>query len=350
MKRLGAAAVLVVIAVAIGLDVSDGSGSSVATGVAYVTGTATSTPQIWLADAAGTGGRRLGPGLHPLLSPDGATVAASSVVQHGPAIVLYSAQGSSRGSFFNATEVAAVAQAWSPDSRYLAVVLSSRDPVSDAASGLVVIDTKTLSDRVLAHGPVYGASFAPDGSDRIAYGSASSPVLSARVDIRVVGLDGAGGQQITHDGRSLNPVWGPGVIAFDHERLRSGGAPVYQVWLMGPDGTHRAQLTGLRVPPLLDGLVPISFSGDRAWLLAQYVGQDTSQAWAITIATHRAHALEIGGQSVTAAAMSRSGALALVEVGGFLNPPDQGVVEKLPLLGGRPTPLVAHGSEPSWNL
>jgi hypothetical protein len=337
--------------VAIGLDVSAGSGSQRAPRLVYVTGTATSTPQVW-ASSLGRGTRHLvGPGEAPVLAPDGSIVAASSPAQQGPALILYSAGGGVLRRYFDAAQATALAQAWSPDSRYVAVVLSSRNPVSAAASGLAVIDTRTLRWSLLAHGAVYGASFAQDGSDRLAYAAASSPALTAAVNVYTSGPNGSVPTQITHDGRSLYPVWGAAQIAYDRERLRAGAAPAYEVWLMNADGTQPVQLTRMRVPPLLYGLVPLAYSAnDGGWLLAQYEGLNTSEAWTIAVATRHSHELEVGGQDVTAAALSRSGASALVDRGGFLRPPSQGTVEELPLRGGPAVKLVAHGSQPSWNL
>ncbi len=335
---------------AVGIGASGGAGSTIRPGLAYVTGSAGSAPQVWLAAADGSRRRRLGSGTEPVLSPDGSLVAASTSSSRGSALTLYSASARVLRRFFGGANATAVAQAFSPDSHYLAVVLSSTDPGSDASSGLAVVETKSLSHRIVAHGPIDGASFAPDGSDRIVYASAARLALSARVDVHVVGADGSGRVQLTHDGRSLNPVWGGAAIAFDRELLRSGAAPAYQVWLMRPDGTRRTQLTHLRVPPLLDGLVPIGFSQDGSRLLAEYEGQDTSQAWALTVATRHTRKLEVDGHSVAGASISRSGAAVLVDRGGFLNPPDSGVIESVPFTGGRATPLVAHGAQPSWNL
>jgi hypothetical protein len=343
------AVVIAVLALSLDIDVPSGAGSTPAPRLAYVTGAQGTTPHVWLTNLRGGGRRRIGPGEDPALSPDGSTIAASSPARSGPALILYAAGGGVIRRLFDSARASAVAQAWSPDSRYLAVVLTSRDPVSAAASGLALIDVKTLTWSLVARGAIYGASFAPDGSDRIAYALASSPALRARVDIYASqGAGAAAPIRLTRDGRSLYPVWGSAGIAYDEERLRRNGAPAYQVWLMGPDGS--ARLTDTRVPPLFDGLVPIAFSGDNAWLLAQYEGLDTSEAWAIDLATRRGRRLEIAGASVTAGATSRSGADALLDRGGFLRAPSDGTVEELPLSGGRPVRLVAHGSEPSWNL
>jgi hypothetical protein len=335
------AVIVAALALAIGVAVSSGSGSSF--GVAYVTGAQDAQPAVWFTNANGSHPRRLGPGDQPLVAPDGSIVAASG----GPGLVLYSTSGGGTHRYFGSPGTTAVASAFSPDSRYLAVVLASTDPSSAASSALAVIDTSTFGHRILVHGQIYGASFAPDGSDRIAYASAPSPALAAPVDVHLIGADGSGSVQLTHDGRSLNPVWGQPWIAFDHERLRRDAEPAYQVWTMARDGSGARRLTGLAVPALCDGLVPLGVSGDGRRLLAEYVGQDSSEAWLLTLADGRAAPL---GTGLTGAALSRSGASALVVRGGFLGPPDQGVVESLPLNGGSPRVLAAHGSEPSWNV
>jgi hypothetical protein len=349
--RLAALAVSIVVAigVAVALDAAVGSGDDVRAVLAYVRGPAGSVPQVWLADGDGLHARRLGAGTTPLVSPDGSLVAASAPGLSGAALILYSTTGASSRKLFDAGRTTATATSWSPDSRFLAVILASTDPNSDAASGLAVIDVTAGRYRVIARGPIYGASFASDGSNRVAYAAAAGPALAAPVDIHLAAADGSRAEQLTRDGRSLNPVWSRGTIAFDRERLRNGAAPAYQVWTMAEDGSHRRQLTDARVPPLLDGLVPIGFSPEGGTLLAEYEGLDTSQAWTVTMATGAARALRVGGRTVSAGAISLQGSSALVDLGGYLNPPDRGVVEAVPLNGGRPTVLSRHGADPSWN-
>ena len=342
MKRLLVVAGVVIVAAAAVISVAEAveSGSQVA--VAYVTGMAASAPEVWLANADGSGAHVLGPGAEPLVAPNGAFVAASA----SSGLVLYRAVGGVAGRYFVSADATAGAVAFSADSRYLAVVLSSRDPASAAFSGLAVVDTSTLTARIIVHGQIYGASFAPDGSDRIAFASAASPALAAAVDIHAVAVTGSGATQLTDDGRSLNPVWGRSGIAFDRERVRRNAEPSYQVWLMTSDGSGLRPLTALPIPPLREGLVPVAFSDDGRRLLAEYEGEDTSVAWLLSLPDGRAFSL---GIDLTGWALSHDGSHVLVDRGGFLNPPDLGVVESLPVGGGRPRVLVAHGSEPSWN-
>ena len=315
--------------------------------VAYVRGGA-GAPQVWVASAGGAQPRHLGPGTAPLISPSGAIIAASRVGSHGSALTLYRTAGRVSRRFFHISVATATALAWSPDSRYLVVALASTDPGSARPSGLAVIDTRTLGYRVIAHGAIYGASFASDGTDRIAYASARSLALRGRIDIHVVRADGTHRRSLTHDGHSLNPVWGPRTIAFDREHLRSKHAPAYEIWTMRADGSHQVRLTHRRVPALMNGFVPVGFSADGSRLLAEYEGQDTSQAWTLTIASRRLRKVLVHGHSVVGAAISRNGASVLVDRGGFLAPPNDGRVDTLPFYGGRPH-LLAHGSAPSWN-
>lgn len=323
-----------------------GAASPPAWRVAFVRGGA-GTPQVWLSGAGASHPRHLGPGTDPLISPGGGLVAASRVASRGSALTLYFAAGGGRR-FFNLRTATARALAFSPDSRYLAVALSSANPGSARTSGLAVIDTRAMSARMIAHGAIYGASFASDGSDRIAYASARTLALRARIDIHVVGPNGTGRRSITRDGHCLNPVWGRRTIAFDRERLRAKHSPSFEVWLMHPDGSHQVRLTHRRVPALMNGLVPLAFSASGTRLLAEYEGVDTSQAWTITISSRRLRELRVRGRAVAGAAISRDGGSVLVDRGGFLEPPNAGSVESMPFYGGRATMLV-RGADPSWN-
>ncbi len=353
--RLAWGAVLVAsAALAIDVDVAEGAAVTTPSAptvarLAFVRGGTTLTPEVCLAGADGRHEQRLGPGSQPLLSPDGAIVAASIKGPRGPALILYSTLGGRPHRFFNLARATAVASAWSPDARYLAVVLASTNPISAKPSGLAVIDVQSLTYRIIAHGVVYGVSFDPDGTDRVVYAVAGSVALAAGVDLHVASASGGSRRTLTHDGRSLNPVWGLRGIAYDHERLRALGEPAFQVWLMRADG-RRIALTHRAVPVLLNGLVPLAFSGGGKRLLAEYEGQDTSEAWTISLPNRQVREIRIRRDSVTGSAISRDGNNVLVDRGGFLSPPDSGTVEAVPFSGGHARVLVRHAAEPSWNL
>jgi hypothetical protein len=323
--------------------------------LAYVVGTARSPSQVWLATASGAERKRLGPGEQPLLAPNGQMVAAglfgaTANSEKGPAIALYSAVGAPVANYLDLETATSTPLAWSPDSRYLAVARESNETTDIAAgSGVDVIDTQTGTVTSIAEGQIAGASFAQDGSDRIVFALAHSLSPSAATNLYISNPDGTGLQRVTSDGRSLNPVWGPRYIAFDKERLRRGDAPVYQIWLRAPAAATARKLTNLKVRSLVAGLVPLAFSATGSRLVAEFEGQDTSEAWTVAVSSGRARRLSVRRRSVQAAGISSDGHTVLVDVGSFEEPPSRGSVATLPFGGGRAKVLVAHGAEGSWN-
>jgi hypothetical protein len=223
--------------------------------------------------------------------------------------------------------------------------------VTDIAkgSGLAVIDTTTGAVTTIAHGQVQGASFAPDGSDRIVYGLAPSLAVNAPVNLYIAQPDGSGTQALTHDGRSLYPIWGPRYIAYDREHLRRNYAPRYDIWLRAPGSSAARRLTNVPADKLVVGLVPIAFSASGGRLLSEFEGEDTSAAWTVRVPSGRARPITFRNQSVLGAGISRDGGTLLVDLGSFEAPPSAGRVASIPFVGGRPTVLVAHGGQASWN-
>jgi len=340
---------------AAGETVPDAGPPTATSRVAYVTETARSPARVWIASAAGREARVLGPGDSPLLAPNGQSVAASlfgtgASPEQGPALAIYSTTPAPTSAYLNLATATVQPLAWSPDSRYLALSLQSTAVTNGAQlSGLAVLDTTTGTITTIAHGQIYGASFAPEGSDRIVYGRAASLALAAAVNVFISQPDGSGVQALTRDGRSLNPVWGPRYIAYDRERLRPLDAPLYQIWLASPTRAAVRRVTNVPVGPLVVGLVPLSFSADGARLLTEFEGQDTSEAWTVRVSSGRARRLTVRGRSVIAAGISRDGATVLVDEGSFEEPSSNGRVATVPFSGGRSQVLIGHGAQASWN-
>lgn len=335
------------------LPSATGAASGLATtDLTYATGTDTSPEQVWAAGLGGAPAQLLGAGLEPLLSPNGALVAASlSESDSGPALAVYSVAGAPARTYANLANVNARPLAFSPDSKYLAAALVSNS-VHNAGkkSSLVVIDLETGAMTTVAHGVAEGASFAPEASDRLAYGLASSEQLTASVNIYLSAPDGSGASLFTHDGRSLNPVWGAEGIAYDRERLRPGAAPVYQIWLASPGAGPARQLTHLKINPLVSGLVPLAFSASGTRLLAQFAGQDTSAAWTVDLASGRVRQLTTPGvHYLVGAGISQDGSTLLVDEDSFERAPSSGRVVTIPFAGGPAHLLVAHAAQASWN-
>jgi len=306
--------------------------------LAYVTGLAGVRPQVHVMNADGSGAVALGTGVDALISPDGARVAiVTPYTRHGQSLLVRPSGGGAARTLAH-TNDAIGPLTWSPDGALLAVVINT--------TRLVVIDVASRARHVVARGQIQGVSFSPDGR-RIAYARSRSARLLAPVNVFVAAADGSGALAITHDGRSLEPVWGPTRIAYTHERLRKADAPVYQLRTMRPDGSGERQLTHMRIPRLLSGLTATAWSADGSRLLAEYGGQDTSEAWTVDVASGRARDLTGRVDGVIGADLSADGRTVLVQRGYFDDPQHQSIAT-VPFAGGRATVLVRHGSEPSW--
>ncbi len=349
-----ALALVAALAPAVDAGVSIGPSGATPT-IAYVTQSGSSQPVVWTIRADGTQNTRVGLGFTPVISPSGQQVAASlfgaGPSESGPALVVYSTAGAPAQTYFNLKGETTQPLAWSRDGRYVAVDVQSISLKSPAKlSGLAIVDVTTGVAKTIAHGQIYGASFAPNGSDELVYGRSATQSLTARVNVYRANADGSGTVALTRDGRSLFPLWGSSGVAYDRERLRRNDAPVYEIWLRAPSGATR-RLTNIRVHTLVSGLTPIAFSADGSRLLAQFVGQDTSEAWTVLVASGRARRLKPHSLRfpLQAAGISADGSTLLVNEGGVDGPASEGRVATLPFAGGRSTVLVAHGAQASWN-
>jgi hypothetical protein len=323
--------------------------------LAYVTETA-AVSQVWLASATGTEPKLLGGGDQPLLAPNGQSVAVSlfgskpGVRESGPSIGIYPATGAPATTYLSLETATATALAWSPDSRYVAVYRQSNEPaLGVSASGLDVIDAQTGTVTSIAEGAIYGASFARDGSDRIVFGRSRSETFAGGVNLYESEPDGAGLRRLSSDGHSFNPVCGPRYIAYDRERNRKL-SPEYQIWLRAPGaGAAARRVTHIAVDALSQGLVPLAFSGNGDRLLAEFEGEDNSEAYAVNVLSGQARRVTVKGQAVQGAGISSDGGTLLIDAGAFEQPPSHGAIATIPFGGGRPHVLVAHGSQGSWN-
>ncbi|HEX5145587.1 MAG TPA: hypothetical protein VFV85_01085 [Conexibacter sp.] len=306
--------------------------------LAYVTGIAQLHPVVHVANSDGGGAIAIGRGVDAQIAPDAASVAiVTPYTRAGTSLVVRPAAGGAARTLVSASDNLGPI-VWSPDSTRIAIVVNT--------TRLVVVDVASGARTVVARGQIQGASFSPDGR-RIAYARSRSARLSSPVNVFVAQADGSGARAVTHDGRSLQPVWGPTRIAYTHERLRRNDAPVYQLRVMSPTGGGVRQLTHMRIPRLLSGLTATDWSADGTRLLAEYGGQDTSEAWTVVVKSGRARDLTGKVDGVIGSALSADGGTVLVQRGYFDDPAHQSVAT-IPFRGGRATVLVKRGSEPSW--
>ncbi len=224
---------------------------------------------------------------------------------------------------------------------------------------LVVVDLATGGVRVLDSGYFSGLSFCPDcGEPQLVYSKAEREGFPPRSDIYRIAVNGGSPQRLTHDQRSLDPLWRPGIL----ERARPSkivfvkqlGAkrrkygPKNELYSMKAEGGEVRRLTHTRVGPLSLGLFPTAWSAEGKHLLAEFEGQDTSYAVGVDYRTGRQHPIAaVGERGFVGTAISGDGETVLGYTGGF-DPQAPHNVAVAPFAGGRPRVKVRNAFEPDW--
>jgi len=180
---------------------------------------------ILIGDGAGRGMRRLTRGDYGLVSPDGRLVA----ITRPSGVDLIAPDGAEGGRLGPGR-----AAAWFADSRHLLVYRRRALVNADIDGG----DSETLvRDSALLR----GISVSPTGA-RLAYGLARRESRAGEcgeyTDVFVVDHDGTSRRQLTHDGRSSDPVWRDERIAFAREPVKPACAmPRSGIWTMRENGS-----------------------------------------------------------------------------------------------------------------
>ena len=218
-------------------------------------------PVVWVAEDNGKHAHELAPGSNPRVSPDGQLVA---FLHQGkgrsaqPELMLAPADGSAPVSRLASGWRETSVFAWSPDSASIAAVLGPEL----GPKRLAVIDVATGAQETIAGGFFSGVSFAPGGG-QLVYGRSASEDFPPRSD--VYRFDIPKGETIravhpvrlTHDQRSLDPLWGPNnKIVFVKQlgaKKRKYG-PKNELFLINPNGKGVRRLTHTKVDPLLRSL------------------------------------------------------------------------------------------------
>ena len=321
----------------------------------YITDLSKPAPQVWVSSITGASATDLGPASSALISPDGANVAAI-VVQKGQSattsgqsvqtstLSLYLTAGGAPVTIVSSQQVMQLL-AWSPDSRQLLVAVGA------SPAQLRVIDAATDASHTIATGVIDGAGFAPGNSEHVVYAKAT--VNTSRVNIYTTSPAGTGTRQLTRDGRSEYPLWGPNGIVYSHETARTKNPyPALQLWFMSSSGTGAHQLTSTPVASAVQGLTPIAFSANGKHLLANFVGPQGSnhaEAFAVDLSGRKPAWRDLTGQGngYIGDAISSDGKTILLTKGTAEAPVS---IETIPWAGGTPTTVAAAGAYASWDL
>jgi len=308
---------------------------------------AASVPVVMLAGAAGSDPHLLGSASTAVLAPNGQLVAAvrqgAGSPPQGSSLVLYRVSktpASVRTLRSSSSQLTILA--WSPDSDSIAVL---------DGDTLVVVPLKGKA-RAIATGTINGASFAPTKPDRLVFAKATSLLVTARVNLYTVSLKGGAPVQVTHDGLSQYPLWGPDGIVFSREASHT--STTYQLWLVKSNGRDARQLTNAAISAPFYGLEPVAISANGSHLLANLVGNGATEAWGISLGAKPTIVSELGsaGSPMTGDAISHNGRMILVTEGsGSLSNDDftGQTVAWVPWVGGVATTLAAHAAFASWD-
>jgi Tol biopolymer transport system component len=313
-------------------------------------------PTVWVAADNGSGARRVAPGSNPRVSPDGQIIAflnQGNGRSSKPELMLAPANGSAPASRLATAWREVSSFDWSPDAASIAAVLGPEL----GPKRLVLIDVVTGAQRTIARGFFSGVSFAPGGG-QLVYGRAASESFPPRSDVYRFDIPigesvrFAPPVRLTHDHRSLSPLWGSGnkivfVKQLGEKQRRFG--PKNELFLMNPAGKQVRQLTHTKVDPLTQGLYPTEWSASGSRLLAEYEGQDTSYAVTVNPRTGSQRALtKEREQGFVGTALSSDGSTVLGWLGGFEPGPGHKVVT-IPYGGGHPRVLAKNAFEPDWS-
>jgi hypothetical protein len=307
--------------------------------LSYVKGAASADPKVWVADDDGKHPHRIGKGRSPAVSPDGRWVAW--VAPGSPERVVMRLADRSR-------KLRKVAESdfigdlrFSPDSKSLGLVLGTR---------LWVYDIHDRASLKAASGNIRGFSFSPD-SAAVTFGtSGRNGAFDAPSDLYSFQIATKSRQRITRDRKSLNPLWTPGGIIHDRQKLRAGDAPSWNLFEIQADGGSLRRITSLKIPPLVNGLVSLELSGNGKRLLAELEGQDTSAGFAVNPANGKVRALTHDFETgFVAANLTDDGKTVLGATGGP-DPSNKHNVVTKPYKGGKTTVLVRGAFDPDWSL
>jgi Tol biopolymer transport system component len=304
-------------------------------------------PKVYVAEDNGKGARSIGAGRTPHVSPDGEDVVYERETKGGTEMRLWTAESGKSERLLNPWQESYVF-AWSPDSTMVAALTGSLN----GPDTLVAINVETLKRTKLATGYFNGISFSPE-SEELVYAVAPTQDYPPKSTIYRIGVDGTGRVALSHDKKSMYPLWGPtGQIVFARQmpgKSRPFG-PANQLFVMNENGERISQVTHTKVDAFAQGLTPLSFSEDGKRLLTEFGGQDQSYAVSVNLVTGAEKNLSPKNPEtgLMGAALSADGKTVLGTVGLGFGPGLKPKVVTVPFGGGKEKVLVIGGYSPSW--
>jgi Tol biopolymer transport system component len=302
---------------------------------------------VWIANDNGTNARKLADnGSNPAITPDGQTVFFQTSGNRRTDLMRVPAAGGTPTPVVRSVQYGV--QVVSPNGGWVAITTG---PLNGAQK-LTLLNVATGATRTVATGYFYGASFSPDSST-LAYSRARNQDFKAPNDVYLAAVAGGTPTNLTNDGHSAYPVWGPTQIAFSRWKLHYGpkhaeSGPAYNISVINPDGSGRRNVTNNKIRYLLFGLTATAWSADGQRLLAQFGGQDYTHPVGIEVGTGKQYTIgpdtEFG---MTATQLSADGQTVL----GTFGPPEAvGNVVTIPFTSsGRPHVIVRKAGEPMWS-
>jgi hypothetical protein len=290
------------------------------------------TAMIWLANADGSGRRRLVRAATPALSPNGAIVAVTKFDRSG-GLGLFTACGGLVHQFFSSHDTIS-GVTWSPDSSMVAAVVAANPEQAPFHEKLELIEVATGRVTTVATGFLSGwggPTFSRTAPLKVAYSEVPKVGRNPNIWLETPGHPSV---QITRSGTNQYPVWGPQGLLYQHS-LHDGRS--YLDLFTG----------GLSSTVMKLEAWPVAVSSDGTHLAAE--GAACGVVWPVSVDLSTHQVVHQFPDSFAPYGISPSGGSLLIagskprgDCGG---PPS--VIETVPFPGGKPT-FVADGTDPSW--
>ena len=255
-------------------------------------------------------------GQFPVVSPNGATVAYSKVVNNKTGATELHFLTVATGADLN-TGISCGGPIWAPNSSMVACTTTQTTGDIKGIGLSTVTTTGTTAVIVPSVGfQVNGYSFSPDSST-IVWGQTPFSVYNVNSVLRSLPVNGGGA--VTKLGKGSQPIWGPSKIAFvrtSHTVVAGAAFLRSQIWTLDPTaGASSAKaLTSYAAKGFVEGPVPLRWTPDGTKVVGQLTGQDYIQPIYVT-ANGKIH--QFGPSNAGVYGVSADGTQALV-VGNML--------------------------------